>query len=53
MRVIGYIQGLAGASYHRIVAPLMLMQNVDVYVTNNLDEKDFEKGCDVVIYNRP
>ena len=52
MRVIGYIQGLAGASYHRVVAPLMLMQDVDVYVTNNLDEKDFEKGCDVVIYNR-
>jgi glycosyltransferase involved in cell wall biosynthesis len=52
MRIIGYIQGVTGVSYHRILAPLLLMKDVDVYVTNNLEEKDFEKGCDVVVFNR-
>jgi len=52
MRIIGYIQGVTGVSYHRILVPLLLMKDVDVYVTNNLEEKDFEKGCDVVVFNR-
>jgi glycosyltransferase involved in cell wall biosynthesis len=52
MRIIGYIQGLSGPSYHRIVAPLMLMKDVEVYVTNNLLESDFDKGCDLVVFNR-
>ncbi|MFT3679444.1 MAG: glycosyltransferase [Ferruginibacter sp.] len=32
--------------------PLMLMQGIDVYITNNLKQEDFEKGCDIFIYNR-
>jgi glycosyltransferase involved in cell wall biosynthesis len=52
IRIIGYIQGLSGPSYHRIITALLLMKDVEVYVTNNLDVKDFEKGCDVVIFNR-
>ena len=28
------------------------MENTDVYITNNLLESDFEKGCDIFLYNR-
>jgi hypothetical protein len=28
------------------------MRDVDVYVTNNLQVEDFEKGCDLFMYNR-
>lgn len=52
MRIIGYISSTSGPAYHRVIMPLMLMQDVDVYITNNLNEKDFEKGCDVLMYNR-
>lgn len=56
MRIIAFIQTTSGPAYHRIIMPLLLMSNVDsnidVYITNNLDEKDFEKGCDVLMYNR-
>lgn len=31
--------------------PLMLMKDVDVYITNDLKEKDLE-GCDIFMYNR-
>jgi glycosyltransferase involved in cell wall biosynthesis len=30
----------------------MLMKDVDVYITNNLTEESFEKGCDIFMYNR-
>lgn len=53
MRVIAYVKSknINGPDYHRLVMPLMLM-NADVYITNNLRVEDFEKGCDVFIYNR-
>jgi glycosyltransferase involved in cell wall biosynthesis len=32
--------------------PLLLMKGVDVYITNNLLEQQFEAGCDIFLYNR-
>lgn len=52
MRIIAYVNGNSGPSYHRIIMPLMLMRDIDVYITNNLTVEDFEKGCDVFMYNR-
>lgn len=52
MRIIAFANGNSGPSYHRVIMPLMLMQNVDVFVTNNLLVEHFEKGCDLFMYNR-
>lgn len=52
MRIIGVVSGKnSGCGYHRITHPLMNME-ADVYITNVLKEEDFEKGCDVLFYNR-
>ncbi len=34
------------------MTPLLLMPDVDVFITNNLLEEHFEKGCDIFMYNR-
>ena len=52
MRIIAYVNGNSGPSYHRVIMPLLLMKGVDVYVTNDLKVEDFEKGCDLFMYNR-
>lgn len=52
MRIIAYVNGNSGPSYHRVIMPLLLMKDVDVFVTNNLLEEHFEKGCDLFMYNR-
>lgn len=52
MRIISYVNKNSGPGYHRIILPLMLMNDVDVYITNDLKVEDFEKGCDVFMYNR-
>jgi glycosyltransferase involved in cell wall biosynthesis len=53
MRIIGYINDKpSGVNYHRIIMPLMLMRDIDTYVTNTLRSGDFEKGCDVLVYSR-
>jgi glycosyltransferase involved in cell wall biosynthesis len=52
MRIIAFVNGNSGPSYHRVIVPLMLMQGVDVYITNNLRVEDFEKGCSLFMYNR-
>jgi glycosyltransferase involved in cell wall biosynthesis len=52
MRIIAYVNGNSGPSYHRCIMPLMLMKDVDVFVTNNLLVERFEKGCDLFMYNR-
>lgn len=54
MRVIAYIKSkhINGPDYHRIVMPLMMMPDIDVFITNNLRVEDFEKGCDILMYNR-
>lgn len=52
MRIIAFVNGNSGPSFHRIIMPLMLMRDMDVYITNNLHVEDFEKGCDLFMYNR-
>lgn len=52
MRIIAFANGNSGPSYHRVIMPLMLMPDVDVFVTNNLLVEHFEKGCDLFMYNR-
>jgi glycosyltransferase involved in cell wall biosynthesis len=52
MRIVAFVNNNSGPSYHRIIMPLMLLPDTDVYITNNLLEKDFEKGCDIFMYNR-
>lgn len=52
MRIISFVNGNSGPSYHRCILPLLLLPNTDVFITNNLLEEHFEKGCDMFLYNR-
>lgn len=52
MRIIAFVHSNSGPAYHRVIMPLMLMRDTDVYITNNLKVEDFEKGCDLFLYNR-
>lgn len=53
MTVFGLINKNSGPGFHRIHVPLLLMPEVDVYITNAVTEEDFEKRKpDVVFYNR-
>jgi glycosyltransferase involved in cell wall biosynthesis len=53
MRIIGYINNQpSGVNYHRIIMPLMLMNDIDTYITNSLKAEDFAKGCDLLLYSR-
>jgi len=52
MRIIAFVNQNSSPAYHRIIMPLLLMRNVDVFITNNLLADHFEKGCDLFMYNR-
>lgn len=52
MRIIAFVNNNSGPAFHRVIMPLMLMQDVDVFITNNLLTEHFEKGCDLFVYNR-
>jgi glycosyltransferase involved in cell wall biosynthesis len=52
MRIIAYANKNSGVSYHRLIVPLLLMENTDVFITNDLRTEHFEKGCSVFLYNR-
>lgn len=52
MRIIAFVNKDSGPSYHRIAMPLLLMEGVDVFITNDLQVEHFEKGCDIFMYNR-
>lgn len=52
MRIIAYVSHNSGPSFHRLIVPLMLMNNMDVFITNDLREEHFEKGCALFMYNR-
>lgn len=52
MRIISFVNKDSGPCYHRLIMPLLKMNGVDVFVTNNLLEEHFDKGCDLFIYNR-
>lgn len=52
MRIIAFVNRNSGPAYHRLIAPLLLMEGVDVFITNNLLIEHFDKGCDILMYNR-
>lgn len=52
MRIIAFVNRNSGPAYHRLITPLLLMEGVDVFITNNLLTEHFEKGCDILMYNR-
>lgn len=52
MRIISYVNANSGPSYHRCTMPLLLMRDIDMFITNNLLVEHFEKGCDIFMYNR-
>lgn len=53
MRILAFIHKDSGAGYHRVITPLIMMKDVDVFVTNNLlDEHFTDKPLDIFMYNR-
>lgn len=53
MRIVGYISGHNGPTYHRISVALNLLKDTDVCITNNpTAEYGFDKGCDIFMWNR-
>lgn len=51
--IFGLINKNSGPGFHRIMMPLLLMKNTDVYITNAAEEKDFEaKRPTAIYYNR-
>lgn len=53
MNIFGLINKNSGPGFHRIHVPLLLMPDVDCYITNAVTEEDFEKRKpDVIYYNR-
>jgi glycosyltransferase involved in cell wall biosynthesis len=52
MRIVAFVRKDSGPCYHRVTMPLLLMWGADVFITNNLLEEHFEKGCDIFLYNR-
>lgn len=51
MKILAFINNNSGPGFHRIYTPLFLMEQADVFITNNLLEKHFE-GIDIFMYNR-
>lgn len=53
MKIFGLINRTSGPGFHRIFVPLITMPNTDAYVTNAVEEEDFEKRRpDAIYYNR-
>lgn len=53
MKIFGLVNKDSGPGWHRIVMPLLLMPDTDCYITNAVEEKDFEeKKPDAIYYNR-
>lgn len=53
MRIVAFANKNSGPAYHRIIMPLMLMPDeVEVFITNDLQVEHFDKGCDIFMYNR-
>lgn len=48
--IFGLINKNSGPGFHRIMMPLLLMRNTDVYITNGVTEEDFEKRQPKAIY---
>jgi glycosyltransferase involved in cell wall biosynthesis len=53
MKIFGLINKNSGPGFHRIMMPLLLMPDVDAYITNAVQESDFEqRRPDAIYYNR-
>lgn len=52
MKILGYVNKNSGPGFHRIMMPLLMMRDVDVFVTNDLPFKYLEQGVDIFMYNR-
>lgn len=56
MRILAYISGHNGATYHRVTLPLNMLADqhgIDICTTNNpTADYGFEKGCDIFMWNR-
>lgn len=53
MKVLGLINKDSGPGFHRIMQPLIMMDGVDAYITNVMDEATISaKSPDIVYYNR-
>jgi len=53
MKIFGLINKNSGPGFHRIHIPLLHMPGVDAYITNAIEEKDFEeRRPDAIFYNR-
>ena len=58
MKIFGLINntkahGVPGPQFHRVMMPLLMMPDVDAYITNAVEEKDFEeKKPDAIYYSR-
>lgn len=50
MTIFGLVNRNSGPGFHRIHLPLLLMPDVDIYVTNAVQEEDFEKRKPSAIY---
>lgn len=51
--IFGLVNKDSGPGFHRIIVPLSLMKDTDVYITNAITEEDFEKRKpDTIFYNR-
>lgn len=50
MRILSYIKGLDGSSYHRVFMPNQTI-SAEVRVKNEINEEDLE-WCDILHYNR-
>lgn len=51
MKILGLVNRASGPSFHRILNPLVMMQGIDAYITNNVKPEDFD-GAEWVYYNR-
>lgn len=51
--ILAFVNGNSGPSFHRLTMPLLLMEDVNVFITNDLQEKHFEdKQPGIFVYNR-
>lgn len=53
MKILAFVSGNSGPSYHRVIIPLLMMRDADVFITNDLRVEHFEeKQPDIFMYNR-
>jgi glycosyltransferase involved in cell wall biosynthesis len=53
VKIFGLINRNSGPGFHRVMMPLLLMKETDAYITNAVEESDFEKRRpDLIYYNR-